>query len=50
VVNKLYVTPLQGVRKDWRVIEIEGAGHLTCITKKQFAEEILKWVDANGMK
>jgi pimeloyl-ACP methyl ester carboxylesterase len=41
----MYVEPLQKVRKDWPVIEISGAGHLDCIFKKQFKDEIAKWLD-----
>jgi pimeloyl-ACP methyl ester carboxylesterase len=48
--KKLYVEPLQSVRSDWRVIEIEGAGHLDCIFKKQFIDEIEKWLDRNRQK
>jgi pimeloyl-ACP methyl ester carboxylesterase len=44
-VKQLYVEPLRPVRKDWPVIEIEGAGHFDCIVKKTFREEIVKWVD-----
>ncbi len=43
----MYVVPLQKVRNDWQVIEIQGAGHLTCIVKKQFIDELEKWLDAN---
>lgn len=43
-VRQLYVAPLQTVRKDWKVMEIEGAGHLNCIIKKQFQDEIVAWV------
>src|SRR5271157_2114203 len=46
-VRKMYVAPLQKVRNDWQVIEIQGAGHLNCIYKKQFIEEIEKWLDMN---
>ncbi len=49
-VKKLYVAPLQAVRKDWPVIEIHGAGHLSCILRKQFTEEIVSWVDKNRQK
>ncbi len=49
-VKKLYVEPLQGVRKDWPVIEITGAGHITCVVKTQFKEEIVKWLDAHATK
>jgi pimeloyl-ACP methyl ester carboxylesterase len=48
--KKLYVEPLESVRSDWRVIEIEGAGHLNCIFKKQFIDEIEKWLDMNHLK
>lgn len=48
--RRLYVVPLQKVRKDWQVIEIQGAGHLNCIFKKQFIEEIEKWLDMNRQK
>jgi pimeloyl-ACP methyl ester carboxylesterase len=46
-VRKLYVEPLEMVRKDWPVIEIKDAGHLNCIVKPQFKEEIEKWLDAH---
>ena len=46
-VKRLYVTPLQQVRKDWPVVEIEDAGHITCILKKQFREELAGWVRKN---
>jgi pimeloyl-ACP methyl ester carboxylesterase len=48
--RRLYVAPLQKVRSDWRVIEIQGAGHLNCIFKQQFIEEIEKWLDMNRQK
>ena len=48
--KKLYVEPLESVRSDWRVIEIEGAGHLNCIVKKQFIDELEKWLDMNRRK
>lgn len=49
-VKKLYVDPLEAVRKDWRVIEIQGAGHINCIFKKQFINGIVEWVDMNHQK
>jgi pimeloyl-ACP methyl ester carboxylesterase len=48
--RKLYVEPLQRVRNDWQVIEIQHAGHLNCIVKKQFIDEIEKWLDTNRGK
>jgi pimeloyl-ACP methyl ester carboxylesterase len=44
VVKKLYVEPLRTVRKDWRVINIRHANHLSCREKRQFKEEIAKWL------
>jgi pimeloyl-ACP methyl ester carboxylesterase len=44
-VKRLYVDPLRPVRKDWEVIEIEDAGHLNCVVKTQFKEEIAKWLN-----
>lgn len=44
------VAPLRTVRPDWPVVEIAGAGHINCIFKKQFADEIVKWVDQNRRK
>jgi pimeloyl-ACP methyl ester carboxylesterase len=44
-VKRLYVAPLQQVRPDWPVTVIEGAGHLNCILKPQFKEELKKWLD-----
>lgn len=48
--RRMYVVPLQKVRNDWQVVEIQGAGHLNCIFKKQFIEEIEKWLDMNRQK
>jgi pimeloyl-ACP methyl ester carboxylesterase len=44
-VEKLYVIPLQQVRKDWPVTEIKGAGHITCVANPQFKEEVKNWLD-----
>ena len=46
-VKKLYVEPLQKVRKDWPVVEIKDANDITCILKRQFREEIAAWVRKN---
>ena len=43
--KRLFVAPLREARKDWPVVEIESAGHLTCVLKPQFAQEIVKWID-----
>jgi pimeloyl-ACP methyl ester carboxylesterase len=42
--KKLYVEPLKPIRKDWPVVEIKDANHLTCVGKPQFKEEIQKWL------
>lgn len=41
----LYVNPLQEARKDISVVIIENAGHLDCVVKPQFKDEIKKWLD-----
>lgn len=33
--RRMYAVPLQKVRNDWRVVEIQGAGHLNCIFKRR---------------
>jgi pimeloyl-ACP methyl ester carboxylesterase len=43
-VKRLYVVPLQQVRTDWPLVEIKGAGHITCILKKELREEIVNWI------
>lgn len=48
ICKQLYVEPLQKVRKDWPVVEIKDAGHLDCILKPQFKEEIAAWVRKNS--
>ena len=44
LLKKGYVEPLAKVRKDWPVIEIKDADHITCILRPQFKEEIRKWL------
>jgi len=43
-VKRMYVVPLQHVRNDWPVVDIKDAGHINCIIKKQFRQEIGAWV------
>ena len=43
-VKQMYVLPLEHVRTDWPVVEIKDAGHIDCIIKKQFREELVAWV------
>jgi pimeloyl-ACP methyl ester carboxylesterase len=47
-IKKLYIEPLQQVRKDWPVVEVKDANHITCIFKRQFREEIAAWLKKNG--
>ena len=42
--KQLYVAPLRLVRSDWPIVEIGGAGHFVCIVKKQFRDEIARWL------
>ena len=48
--KRLYVAPLAGVRKDWPVVEIKGAGHVDCIAKKEFRDELSRWLAAHAEK
>ena len=47
LIKKLYVEPLEKVRKDWPVVEIQGANHFTCILESQFGSEIAAWLRKN---
>ncbi len=49
-IKTLYVEPLKQVRKDWQVVEIKGANHLTCIVREQFREEIAAWLKKHSGK
>jgi pimeloyl-ACP methyl ester carboxylesterase len=42
--RKGYLEPLQQARKDWPVIEIKDADHLSCVIRPQFKEELQKWL------
>jgi pimeloyl-ACP methyl ester carboxylesterase len=44
-VRELYVVPLQGIRSDWPVQIVPDAGHLNCILRPQFKEDIQKWLE-----
>jgi pimeloyl-ACP methyl ester carboxylesterase len=47
LIEKLCVEPLQQVRKDWPVVTIKNANHITCVLQKQFKDEIVGWVKKN---
>jgi pimeloyl-ACP methyl ester carboxylesterase len=44
-VRQLYVTPLQRIRPDWPVMLVPDAGHINCIFKGQFREDIRDSLD-----
>lgn len=48
--RKMYVDPLHTLRDDIPIVEIQDAGHLICITKPQFKDELKKWIDKNAGK
>jgi pimeloyl-ACP methyl ester carboxylesterase len=48
LIKRLYVEPLQKVRKDWPMVEIKDANHISCILKPQFREEIAAWLKKNA--
>jgi pimeloyl-ACP methyl ester carboxylesterase len=43
-VRRMYVVPLEPVRPDWPVVEIEKAGHIACVMKPEFRDEVVRWV------
>ncbi len=47
-VKRLYVMPLQQVRQDWAVVEIKDAGHINCMIKPQFRDEVVSWMKENS--
>jgi pimeloyl-ACP methyl ester carboxylesterase len=49
-VNRLYVAPLRPKRPDWPVVEIADAGHINCIIKKPFRQELVGWVRKQSRK
>jgi pimeloyl-ACP methyl ester carboxylesterase len=45
---RMYVEPLKPVHPEWPIKTVEGAGHITCVMKEQFRNELLKWIEANS--
>jgi pimeloyl-ACP methyl ester carboxylesterase len=43
--RQLYVEPLTAVRRDWPIVTIPEAGHLTCIIRKDFMDAVAKAVE-----
>jgi pimeloyl-ACP methyl ester carboxylesterase len=48
--KQMYLPHLQNVRPDWPVIQIQRAGHITCVTKQQFKDHLENWLDKNRQK
>jgi len=48
--KKGYVEPLAAIRKDWPVIDVKDADHISCIFKPQFKEEIQKWIAKHSQR
>src|SRR5262245_44477738 len=46
-VQGMYVAPLKEARGDWPIVEIPDAGHITCVMKPEFREEVARWVRKN---
>ena len=49
-VERLYVAPPREVRADWPVVQIADAGHINCIMKPEFREEIVSWLRKNATR
>jgi pimeloyl-ACP methyl ester carboxylesterase len=47
-VKPLYVAAVRRARPDWPVIEVDGAGHINCIVRPEFRNEIGAWVRKPG--
>lgn len=46
----MYVEPLEKARPDIPVVVITDAGHLDCIVKQQYRDELVKWINKNKGK
>lgn len=49
-VKGLYVAPLSKIRPDWSVVEIPGAGHISCVANAKFKSELKNWLDKPELK
>jgi pimeloyl-ACP methyl ester carboxylesterase len=47
-VERLYVAPLRETRSDWPVVQIADAGHVDCVAKPQFRDELAAWIRQNS--
>jgi pimeloyl-ACP methyl ester carboxylesterase len=48
LIKRLYVEPLRQVQKNWPVIKIKDANHISCILKSQFRDELAAWLKKNS--
>jgi pimeloyl-ACP methyl ester carboxylesterase len=48
IIQRMYVDPLKSARPDWKVVDIEGANHLSCVAKAPFREAIAEWLKQNS--
>ena len=46
-IRRLYIEPLLAVRRDWPVVEIANADHISCLSKSQFKDELIRWLDGS---
>lgn len=41
----MYIESLLAVRRDWPLVEIADADHVSCLFKSQFKDELAHWLD-----
>ena len=41
----MYIESLLAVRRDWPLVEIADADHISCLFKSQFKDELARWLD-----
>jgi pimeloyl-ACP methyl ester carboxylesterase len=46
-VRRWLVEPLRRLRPDWPVVVIGDAGHLECVVRRPFLDEVARWVRVN---
>jgi hypothetical protein len=39
------VEPLEGIRKDWPVAIIPDSGHINCVARPAFKNDIREWIE-----
>jgi hypothetical protein len=48
--KKKYVEPMTELHKDWPVIDVKDANHISCVAKTQFKDELAAWLKKNKQK